>query len=562
MTCGKSPAIISANHTIDGVTKTYQYCLRCFAEAGAVLNSGTSVEQIMEILGKVHPSPFHPDPLPPLETSLERIKEASKTIPSQEKLPDSASALPIPPEITRIRSGAICHFVGAFINDGLDSFYAFDSDRHLAIAILGTADSRKEKVPDQENLDSHQCVRYLDRGKHRWAQFVTIVEVTPEEVQEFAIIANALLPAGQASPPFHGRTDTAASTFELLSKGQKRYLPPNEDNGQLGIFISQLLKRSIERAQGKELLRRICALAMDAAGTLYATCNDHTILKLKSSGEGIVLAGKRDRRGLREGIGSDARFEFPQGIVVDRKNNIYVTDAGNGVIRVMTPEGDVSTYAGTLNAKESVDGPRKTAAFKKIGKLTLDKEDSLYVSDSYTIRRITPDGMVSTLAVTPNETHVTSLRGEMAVDSEGSLYVASGRISKISRDEKITTLTWKRPDGTEESELKYYSYMAIDSSDNIYIFQFFAILKISQDGQISTVAGVVCENLRSEGKEKKGYVDGKGSEARFGDIGGMVIDRYDNIYVADNGCSAIRKVTPDGTVTTVIKFGEKDLPAE
>jgi hypothetical protein len=100
-----------------------------------------------------------------------------------------------------------------------------------------------------------------------------------------------------------------------------------------------------------------------------------------------------------DGIGPSARFAFLQGMVADRRGNLYLVDSYDSVIRRVTPSGEVSTPAGRAQQTGTVDGAGSAARFNHPGGIAIDADDDLYVADTGNglIRKVTPEGVVSTV---------------------------------------------------------------------------------------------------------------------------------------------------------------------
>lgn len=111
-----------------------------------------------------------------------------------------------------------------------------------------------------------------------------------------------------------------------------------------------------------------------------------------------TIAGVASQPGSVDGVGGAARFVGPRGLAMDRAENLYVTDGYT--VRKVTPAGEVSTLAGKAGESGSVNGPAQTARFGRLEGIAVDENGSVYVADSgnQTIRRIAPDGTVSTVA--------------------------------------------------------------------------------------------------------------------------------------------------------------------
>jgi hypothetical protein len=139
------------------------------------------------------------------------------------------------------------------------------------------------------------------------------------------------------------------------------------------------------------------ALAVGADGTVYvADTGNDTIRKITTGGVVTTLAGSAGQAGSMDGTGSVARFSAPVGIAVDAAGNVYVADSGNYTVRKITPGGVVTTFAGTVGQSASTDGTGAAASFTQVGGLAFDPSGNLYVGDA-AVREITPGGNVTTL---------------------------------------------------------------------------------------------------------------------------------------------------------------------
>src|SRR5262249_48890179 len=132
-----------------------------------------------------------------------------------------------------------------------------------------------------------------------------------------------------------------------------------------------------------------------AAGNLYvADQSNHTIRKITPDGVVSTLAGTAGMNGSADGTGPDARFSFPAGVAVDRAGNLYVADTGNTTLRKITPDGVVSTLAGAAGMVGGADGTGPDARFASPTGVAVDGDGNVYVADAFndTLRKVTPDG--------------------------------------------------------------------------------------------------------------------------------------------------------------------------
>ena len=295
------------------------------------------------------------------------------------------------------------------------------------------------------------------------------------------------------------------------------------------------------------------AVAIDATGNLYVSDhNNHCIRKITPEGVVSTFAGSTTSTpGHVDGQGTAAQFRNPRSIAIDASGNLYVADEYNDCIRKITPQGMVSTVAGG-GGWGYVDGAAGVAKFNAPVDIAIDPLGNLYVTDpgNRRIRMITPQGVVSTVAGNYS-TGFADGQGTaaafnypygIAMDLGGTLFVTdpyNHNIRKITPEYMVSTLNSSRiqgfADGPIASALFYYPHgIAADASGNLYVADKFnhRIRKISPEGVVTTVAG-----------STQGFVEGPALEARFYSPTDIAIDGSGNLYIADTGNHAIRKIT-------------------
>jgi sugar lactone lactonase YvrE len=306
-------------------------------------------------------------------------------------------------------------------------------------------------------------------------------------------------------------------------------------------------------------------VAVDSAGNVYvADSGNYTIRKITPSRVVSTLAGVAGNRGSTDGTGGGASFSFPQAVAVDSAGNVYVADTSNYTIRAITPSGVVSTLAGLAGNRGSADGTGNAARFDFPNGVAVDSAGNVYVTDTVnnTIRTITPSGVVNTFAGlagslgsgdgTGSAASFTSPQG-VAVDSAGNVYVADTgnyTIRKITPSGVVSTFAGlARNSGSADgtgSAARFFqpAGVAVDGSGNVYVADSgnYTIRKITSAGLVSTLAGVA---------RSLGSADGTGNAARFNNPFGVAVDSAGNVYVADTNNSTIRKITPSGVVSTL-----------
>ncbi len=223
-----------------------------------------------------------------------------------------------------------------------------------------------------------------------------------------------------------------------------------------------------------------------------------------AAGDVITLAGA-GYPGTQDGDARNASFSDPFGIAVDSRGTVYVADAGeSNRIRRITAEGRVESIAGSTEGY--ADGDRNSAQFNTPSGLCIDRRGNLILADTanHRIRKIDPKGEVTTLAG----------NGEAGL-----------------KDGPALEAQFNGPIG-----------VAADEKGNVYVADSYndCIRKISTDGTVSTIAG---------GKSP-GLADGQAEASLFDTPSGIAIDSQGNLFVADTGNDRIRRITPQGEVTT------------
>jgi streptogramin lyase len=311
-------------------------------------------------------------------------------------------------------------------------------------------------------------------------------------------------------------------------------------------------------------------VAVDTTGNVYvAEDANNTIRKVTPAGVVTTLAGLAVTPGSANGTGSAARFDRPSGVAVDTNGNVYVADTYNFTIRKVTPAAVVTTLAGLAGSWGSVNGTGGAARFNEPYGVAVDTNGNAYVADyvNCTIRKVTPAGVVTTLAGSASQSGSANGTGSaarfnspsgVAVDSAGNLYVADTynySVRKVTPTGVVTTLaglagSYGSADGTgSAAQFSVLSGVAVDGDGNVYVADTSndTIRKVTPAGVVTTLAGLA---------GSPGYADGAGSAAQFNHPSGVAVDANGNVYVADTINDTIRKVTPMGVVTTLAGLAE------
>jgi DNA-binding beta-propeller fold protein YncE len=295
-------------------------------------------------------------------------------------------------------------------------------------------------------------------------------------------------------------------------------------------------------------------LAMDAEGNvIVADAWNHRICKITQQGEVSTLAGT-DVGGHRDGEGAFAQFRWPSGVAVDGGGNVIVADNHNHRIRKITPHGRVSTLAGTGEWGHR-DGEGTIAQFNWPRGVAVDRGGNVIVTDMFNhrIRKITQQGHVSTLAGTGSEGYQD---GEgtiaqfdypmgVAVDGDGNVIVTDEEtygIRKITPQGHVSTLASTGKTGHRDRVLRWG--IAVDGGGNVIVTDNHRIHKITPRGHVSSLAGTGETGLL--GRDQL-------ASAHSNQASGVALDENGIIFAADTRNHCILRMASVDAVTATFR---------
>lgn len=265
-------------------------------------------------------------------------------------------------------------------------------------------------------------------------------------------------------------------------------------------------------------------MALDLGGRLLSIGYGQ-LLHWSEAGVPTVLAGRQAHSAAPvDGAGDAAIFTDPVAMAVDRQGNVYVVEVDwmayeacrcgewgrvGSTVRRVTPQGVVSTLAGRWGEWGQRDGNGAEARFSGIRGLAIDRDGSVLVADTFghTLRRVTPLGVVTTVAgVAGQPGYANGPREQVRLNQPTGVAVA--------------------PDG---------ALWVIEAGN-------YTLRRLDVAGQMATVAGR---------PPQASHADGRGEQARFNGPLGLAVDVAGIVYVADTGNHVIRRIARDGTVTTL-----------
>jgi trimeric autotransporter adhesin len=267
------------------------------------------------------------------------------------------------------------------------------------------------------------------------------------------------------------------------------------------------------------------------------------------------------------GPASQALLNGPLGVAFDAAGNLFIAEEGNiddddhGRVRRMTPGNIISTLAGGGKTQPGlVNGiPGAEARIIDANFLASDGVGNLFIAGFYANRvwKVTPDGLITTLQ---------QFRGPtgLAVDGGGNLFIGdyfNNRVRKVTPDGMITTVAGggRKPPETADggpatqARLSAPFGLAVDAAGNLFIVDGgnHRVRKMSTDGIITTVAGNGTAGSSGDG--------GLATEAQLNGPFGVAVDSVGNLFIADRDDYRVRKVTPDGIITTVAGTGKGEF---
>lgn len=289
-------------------------------------------------------------------------------------------------------------------------------------------------------------------------------------------------------------------------------------------------------------------LARDSGGNLYVI-DACVVRRITAAGEVSDSAGSHAKCGMRDSTRTSAEFDYLSGIAIDTADSIYVTDTGNRTVR------KISGF---------LDGVGPDARLSSPLGITGDENGTFWIVEptSSTLRKLEKGGVVTTLAGIPGSyTNVDRPKGigtfagpsDVVRDSKGNVYAVQYQagIRKTAPDGTLSTLAGGGANGSgyldgDVSVAQFSSplALALDALDNLYVADIgnFLIRKITPVGLVTTIAGT---------PKVQGSADGPAAKSSFGYVFGLAVDAKGNVFVSDYEADAIRKIAPDGMVTTV-----------
>ena len=320
----------------------------------------------------------------------------------------------------------------------------------------------------------------------------------------------------------------------------------------------------------------VFSVAVDGAGNLYiGDGSNYRIRKVSPSGIISTVAGNGTPGFSGDGgLATSAQLSADLYVAVDSVGSLYILDQDNGRVRKVTPGGVISTVAGNgttpaVGMAIGDGGPATSAPLNPNG-LAVDATGSLYIADGFDhrIRKVSPSGIITTVA--GNGTFAYSGDGGgaavaqlaapsgVALDGSGNLYIADNAnhsVRKVGPSGQISTVAGNGTygisgdGGPATSALLQGAWgIASDSAGDLYISDVgWDIRKVSADEIITEFVGNGTYGFSGDG--------GPAIDAEIYGAQGVALDLAGNLYFADTQNNRVRKVSPNGIITTVAGSG-------
>jgi hypothetical protein len=322
-------------------------------------------------------------------------------------------------------------------------------------------------------------------------------------------------------------------------------------------------------------------VAVDATGNLYVSgynpgYNNHRVRRVGTNGIITVVAGTGTGGFSGDGgPATNAMLNYPQGLAVDAAGNLFIAESKR--IRKVGTNGIITTVAGNGTYGFSGDGGQATnAALSTPPRLAVDASGNLFLADydNYRVRRVGTDGIITTVAGNGTNgftgdgglaTNTTVPCMGVAAGADGSFFVADNATARIRKVDVNGIISTVAGNGSQNStyagngctalnaRLNYPVAVTLDPIGNLFITDRsnLRVRRVDTNNIITTVAGNGLEGFAGDG--------GPATEAKLHKPGGLAANAAGHLFLADLGNYCVRKVIPDGLITTVAGRGS-DTP--
>jgi uncharacterized protein (TIGR03437 family) len=450
--------------------------------------------------------------------------------------------------------------ITSIAGDGYPSYYG-DPTTTVAPIPPSPANVAEVNHPEDVALDSSGNIYIADTANGRVREIVSgnISTIAGSTTIGYAGDGAAATSADLFAP-YALALDSKANVY-IVEEGDSRIRELTLSNG----FINTIVGNGINgffgdgSAATNAELNSPTGLAVDSAGNLYIADSQNLVIRKVTGTTISSIAGNHIYAYSGDsGPALAAQLNAPLGVAVDASGNVYIADSTNNVVRMVTKGGTIYNVLG--------NGVAGTAGLNGPAGVVVDASGNVYIADSQNARvqKVTPTGAVSTVAGNgttgyggdngPAASAELNVPLGLALDSAGNLYISdfsNNRVRKVSSSGTITTVAGNGTSGysgdglaATNAQLANPEGLAVDFAGNLYIADSGnnAIRKVSPNGLISTIAGNGLPGYSGDG--------GLATQALVGNPFGVAVDAIGNVYITDFNLH-VRKIYTDGSIQTI-----------
>jgi uncharacterized protein (TIGR03437 family) len=304
-------------------------------------------------------------------------------------------------------------------------------------------------------------------------------------------------------------------------------------------------------------------IALDRAGTLYVSDrNAHTVRAIGT--DGIIRRFAGSTQGFRGdgGPAAQAALSAPWGIGADAQGNLYISDTGNRRIRKVSTDGTILTVAGNGRGTTTETAPGLESGLGVPSSLAVATDGSVFFAEPWEerVRVLRPDGSVAVYAGGPRSAGLDGPAvfarvdgpSPMAFDAEGNTYISDygAVVRKVDVNGRLThfagspssPIRFGASEPAASAGLGWVVSMAMARDGRLIVLDGYGRVLSIRDGTVSHVAGNGQAGFSGDG--------GPAVDAQFQSPQDVAVDTEGNIFVADEGNFRIRRISPDGVIST------------
>ena len=461
-------------------------------------------------------------------------------------------------------------WVGGVAFDGAGNLYVLEQRGTEFDGVWGPSIVRYspsgEVVTDREEVDGWLGFDVDDAGNVYLLNFLdgrTVVSMVDVEGVHSTLFADEHPVPGGVLVSAEGIAVAGDGAIYVANTGRDQIVRLTKDGELLGV-VGGSGAGHLDGPPGQALFNLPRGLTVSPDGALVVADQDSSVVRVvdpgargleevsvdlarhvelpRVAGVGVtVFAGFAGRTGVvvgnsrfRDGPADQALFSWPSGIAWDGAGGVIVADGGNHAIRRISPDGVVTTVAGG-NGKGERDGPGDEAQFAWPRLIAVTEEGTIYVKGNGFIRRVASDGTVTT--VEASRRWRSSVQA-LARDPDGSSLLlgnsnTAGALLRLSPEGEISVAAGP--------ELGYVRAIAVDDDGDLSVFSSArgttAIRKIAGNGVVTTLF-----------EDRAGWYGGAFSSV----VHGLVVAPDGTLYATDSGLGRVVRITPDGEPSIVV----------